>query len=444
VNRERTLATAAGLAIYAYFLSLAGAGISAGFSHDDLSNLYHYWVQPPGRLLIGSLLPFTQVYRPLAALFYRPVYALGGFDPFPFHAVLFALLTLNLFLLYAFARRMAGSRVVALAALFLASFHAALSSIYYDTGMVYDVLCFSFFFGALLLYLRVRQSGRRLSALHLAALLALDLAALDAKEMAATLPVLLAAYEWWWERRRDWRGTILSSLLTVIFAASRAVGAASLVANPNYKPTVRLSALFHSLGRYWGMLFYSGRDLAVPVVLLVAAALVAVAWWRRDRVLKFSAVWALVTLLPVAFITPRPGFVLYLPIAGWALYAAALIGARGRVMAVLLPVLAVVLWPVHARYRDREIAVTVRAQQSIREAAAKLASLHLKVKPDTTILVLRDPFPDDPWSALYILKLQLGEPAVPVFMGRQFKAPPKIEAFNLVLDYQDGFFRGVR
>jgi hypothetical protein len=52
------------------------------------------------------------------------------------------------------------------------------------------------------------------------------------------------------------------------------------------------------------------------------AVLIAVAFWMRSRVVWFGLLFFVIALLPVSFIPARLGFVLYLPLAGLALYVA--------------------------------------------------------------------------------------------------------------------------
>src|ERR1035441_7747289 len=78
----------------------------------------------------------------------------------------------------------------------LVAYHAGLSMLYYNTAFIYDVLCFSFYMGAFLCYGRVRAQGRLLRGSETALVMGLYLCALDSKEMALTLPIVLLAYEW--------------------------------------------------------------------------------------------------------------------------------------------------------------------------------------------------------------------------------------------------------
>ena len=77
----------ASLTIAAVFLFLAGDGLSAYFTPDDMMNLYGAWFRP-----------VLEQGRPLGALVYRAIFAVFGLDPLPYRMVCFLLLAGNLVL----------------------------------------------------------------------------------------------------------------------------------------------------------------------------------------------------------------------------------------------------------------------------------------------------------------------------------------------------------
>src|SRR5207247_1667757 len=145
-----------------YFLALAGEGIRAFFSPDDLMNLYTYFQRPAGDLARANLLFYSNFFRPMGGVAYRLLYALFGFHPLPFRLACFALLLFNLYLTYCLVKRFTGSREVGLLATLIGAYHARFVDLYYGTGTIYDLLCFSFFYGAFLFYVKIRQSGHDL------------------------------------------------------------------------------------------------------------------------------------------------------------------------------------------------------------------------------------------------------------------------------------------
>lgn len=165
--------------ILAYYLFFVWPGLRLYFDNDDMMNLYFAWSKP----VVGS-------YRPLGALFYRSMFALAGFHPLPFRIACVALGILNLGLCWWFAWLVSQSyRVTALAVLLFA-FHTRMMEVWYRTAVVYDLLCFTFFYLAACLYM----SRRRISVLRGLAIILCFILALEAKETAVALPVILLAW----------------------------------------------------------------------------------------------------------------------------------------------------------------------------------------------------------------------------------------------------------
>src|SRR5674476_1201411 len=134
----------------------------------------------------------------MAGLFYAPPLKRFGLNPIPDHAGMLAILLGNLYLMYRFARRIGCGELQAALATLIVAYHAGLSMLFYSTAFIYDVLCFSFYMGAFLCYARVRAGGRLLRGRETALVMGLYLGALNSKEMALTLPIVLLAYEWFY------------------------------------------------------------------------------------------------------------------------------------------------------------------------------------------------------------------------------------------------------
>ena len=82
-----------------YFLWLAGDGLTAFFTGDDVQNLVHlhgYFRIALLEILQQALTVVTGEYRPIGGLFYRLLYSVFGFDPFPFRVAAFTLMGVNL------------------------------------------------------------------------------------------------------------------------------------------------------------------------------------------------------------------------------------------------------------------------------------------------------------------------------------------------------------
>src|SRR5437762_11044480 len=158
---------------FGWLLLFAHNGLRAQFSGDDLMNLHGSLSRPPASLMVDNLHYWSTSYRPLGGLFYVALYRWFGFDPLPFRVACFGLLALNLGLLSRFTVRLSGSSGVAFLALLLAGYHAWFVDLYYSTGTVYDLLCYSFYLDAFNVYLGVRAQAPVLSWRHLAIVAAL-------------------------------------------------------------------------------------------------------------------------------------------------------------------------------------------------------------------------------------------------------------------------------
>src|ERR1039458_8920892 len=147
-------------------------------------NLYGYLQKPAPTLLFDTLRFWSTAYRPLGAYFYLPLYKLFGLNPLPFRITCFAILGLNLVLLYRFCMRLTGSREIALLATFMASYHAWFVDLYYSAGTIYDLLCYALYLSTLLVYTGYRRRGHWPGLRGTVGIGVLYVLALDAKEMA--------------------------------------------------------------------------------------------------------------------------------------------------------------------------------------------------------------------------------------------------------------------
>jgi hypothetical protein len=195
--KPRTIALLAGLLIGGYFCYQARFSLRAEFTHDDLMNCWSGFVTPLGTLAGDILLFFrpVSIARPFGLLVYKAAFSVSGFNLLPLRVVLLAVMGLNVFLLYCLVRRLTLSREMAILAALLASYHGEMWGFFYNTGQLYDIFCFFFYFLALVYYLRVRQTGRLLRVHRLLLVGALYALALNSKELAVSLPVMIAAYE---------------------------------------------------------------------------------------------------------------------------------------------------------------------------------------------------------------------------------------------------------
>lgn len=455
-----------------WLLLFAHNGLSAHFSNDDLMNLHGHLSRPATSLLVDNLRYWSTSYRPLGGLFYITLYRFFGFDPLPFRVACFVLLALNLGLLARFTFRLSESREVAFLALLCAGYHAWFVDLYYSTGTVYDLLCYAFFFGAFNVHLGIRARGRIPAWGCVAALSILYVCALNAKEMAVSLPVLLGIYEliyhgqafqrsyfrWLW---REGRVVAVTGILTIPYVIGKLLGTGSLVENPAYGLTISSGRYLDTFHLYLNPLFYQEHVFHDANTVQLLLAMLALALWRRSRPLIFAWCFVLISLLPVAFIGHYSGFFLYLPMAGWSLYAGVLlvmvrrlasrllkrlVSARPALLRLesapkaLVPVLLVLfLAPQHWRESAKTLEIFQSAQPPSRQVAEELIALQPSLPRGARVLFVGDPCPKDEYFLLFLTRLLYHDMSITVEKespGQNSRLGQ--DCYDVVFEFRDG------
>ena len=467
---DRILYLGGALFLAVWFLWLAGDGLNAWFSGDDLMNLYGAWSTPVWRLAADCVVFSGATFRPLGALWYRTVFALAGFDPLAFHAVAFAFLFANIALTYVLVRLLTGRRETAAVAALLVSYNARFVNLYYDTGAIYDVLCYFFYYAALVWYVRLRRRGMIPGARHLAVFALLAVCALDAKEMAVTLTLAVLSFEllfyppgsrrvrelgkW---LREGGRGAAVAGVIAACFALAKAVGPAAIVNAPGYRPTITAGRAISSARAYLDHIFYqygwftSGRALALWLGMLALAAV------ARSRVLAFAWLLLTVTILPMLFLDPRAGSAIYVCLFGWALYAAALasdltdpllrwLPARLKGAALFLAVAALLL-PHHRFEGGFTRRSATQSADELRAVSAALDRVRPSFPPGARILFLNDPIRPGVHDLMFLVRLSCQDQTLAVDRVKMMPAPPEPAGwarYDFVYDYAGGCFLEVK
>jgi hypothetical protein len=312
-----------------YFLHFALPALRTGFRADEMMNLWTYWRAGALKSLLANLAFWTTSYRPGGALYYLPIYHLFGLDPFPFRIVQISILAVSIPMVYYLSRCLASSRSVAFLAVFALGYHPRLANLVFVGAFIYDVLCGFFYFAALTYYVHVREREACLRPLQLAGFLSLYVCALNCKEMAVTLPVIVLIYELLkFPRWADWKAffrwswfvagpSLIAGLLTAIYIYGKTHGSHSLIRNDSYRPKVSWHHFITSNAKFVGDLLYS-QNAITPVTLLALWAVVFIyAFLRRDRALRLMAFWIVIVPLPPGIYSPDPGRSMSLPFAVW-------------------------------------------------------------------------------------------------------------------------------
>ncbi|QOY89344.1 glycosyltransferase family 39 protein [Paludibaculum fermentans] len=400
--RTKWAAASAALVIMVAPFWFAGDGLRASYTPDDLMNLYRCWVDPWRDVLLANLKFWSPYYRPMGALVYRILYGLFGFHPEPLRVLCFALIVLNSGLLYRVTTALTGSKTAGALAALLGAFHGEFEDLYYNGGTIYDLLSFTFYFAALGCYIEDRKAGRPI---RWWLLLPLYVCALNSKESAVTLPLALLAYDALYDRRFSWPG-FLTGLLTVPYVVSKLSKKSIFTGIPEYQQHISVPYYFQHYARYTDMLFYQPPgwfNIAQFCVLLLILLVVAVK--SKRPCLQFSLAFLLFAVLPVIFIPLRGSmFVVYIPIAGWFMYMAALLDRLPLRPALTFTLAAVCLFVLHDAHMrqvklDRNIAQTIERVRRECPVEPKGAAFRLPGHP----------FPADSWNLLYIARLHFGD-----------------------------------
>jgi len=324
--------------------------------------------------LLGSR---TRGYRPVRYLSFAVDHAISGDDPWAYHVSNALYHGVTAGLVFLVLRRLAGGdgRVALAGALIFVCHPVHTESVAYISGRR-DLLTTLFFLLALLAYLRHREDGRtRWLALSLGSFGL----ALGSKEMAVTLPAIVALHDLLLDREAFRRRLPLYAAGLAVAAAAAIWAVTSGASNQkgwhggsaaaNFLTVARIHAHYLSLlafprtllADYSAQAFPASRSLLDPPATLAAVAALAalsglaVLWRRGAPLVAFGIAWFLVTLLPVSHIVPfheiAAEHYLYLPSVGFCLIAGlgverlrAAAGAR-----VAYALLAVVLVALSAR-----------------------------------------------------------------------------------------------
>ena len=410
-------------------------------------NLYGYWSKPFLETVRANVLYFTPFFRPLGGLIYWGLYSVFGLNPLPFRIACFALLLFNLFLLYKLALALTGSKETALLTALLGSHHAGYADLYFNSGTIYDLLVFLFFTLTMYLYVTKYKAIYVVMAF---------LCAINAKEMAVTLPVVLLLYEFIFNRPsltisglkncffdRAWIICLLGLLLLPYLYGK--LGSGNLSGNQAFALDLSIPYYLTNSGHYMDVLLFqpvgwtTSKFLAAFILSMFALAAVL-----RSSVLFFCCLFFLLTPLPIIFIAFRGSlYLLYIPMIGLTLFAATVI-VRLRELASGSPALTfatvfLVLFWVHDRHRP--IGNEVPA---FRNTFNQLSALHLQPKPRARILMLEDPFDIDEWAPLFIGRILYNDKDLVVDRIKMMNPKPsaaEIQAYDYVLAYESGELR---
>lgn len=314
-----------------YFLHFALPARHGGFREDEMMNLWTYWHVGALQSLMALAKFWTPYYRPGGALYYLPLYHFFGLDPFPYRIAQISILALSIPIAYYLARLLTSSRSVAFLAILAFCYHPYVANLVFVGAFIYDVLCGFFYLAALTYYVHFREQGACLRPAQLLIFLLLYVLALDSKEMAVTLPVIILVYEFlkatrWpdWKALRcwSWRSatpSLIASAVTAIYLYARVYGTGSLTRLDPYRPRYSWDQFVEANAKFLGDLFFAKNAITPKTFWIFWAVVFIYAALHRDRTIRQMAFWVVIVPLPLAFLLPiRGGACLYLLLFGWA------------------------------------------------------------------------------------------------------------------------------
>ncbi|MDQ1468984.1 MAG: hypothetical protein QOJ99_464 [Bryobacterales bacterium] len=445
--------------VLAYYLFFTWRSVGLYFDPDDMMNLYLAWSKPLGQVLKANIFFWSDFYRPMGALFYRAIFAAGGFNPLPFRLLCLTIGIVNIALCFWFARLASGSERVAALAVLMFAFHPRLLEVWCRTGVIYDLLCFTFFYAAACLYISARRHGGFPGAGRVAAILVCFICALNTKEMAVALPVILLGYELLFERggwRRFWLVAVMGAM-NIPFFAGKTRGASLLANNPLYRPEYSWDRFGHSWAVYLNYILM--RETIVPwSAMAILGVLLAIAVVFRSRQLLLAWLIIVIGTLPVSFIPYRGGFVLYISWAGWVLYAAVVLVAAQDLLlrkwpryrtALACAVFILVGWRfgklnLHDQRVDPRHWLYDPPFQ-VQSMTAQMRALQPVLPRGARMLFLEDAFTNKEWTPYFIMKLAWHDDTLVVDRTKMMDGKvPEWKDYQYVFTYESGRYKQLK
>jgi hypothetical protein len=362
VNRYHVIDVVYVIILVAYFLHFALPSLGEGFAEDEITSIWTHWFPGASKSLWANICFWKGIGRPGGAVYYLTLYHFFGLDPRPYRIAQISILAASIPIAYHLGKLLSSSRSIAFLAVLAFCYHAQLANLL-SGPFSYDVLCGFFYFAALTYYIHIREKGFPLRPMQWAGFLALYVCALNGKEMAVTLPVVVFIYELLKyprgvERPKFSRWILYCALpalaagvITAIYCYNKIYGPGFVgnfstevveyrmnPARPDswiiatlleqYTPHYSWHRFVESNTRFFSEIFYlvPNHVLSGATLLVIWAVLFAYAFLRRDHMLQLMAFWVVITPLPLAFLASRSGGGrLYIPLFGWAIIFAKLV-----------------------------------------------------------------------------------------------------------------------
>jgi hypothetical protein len=287
-----------------------------GYSYfwlDDFNNLH--WIQQWSlwQGIRDVLSPSTEHFRPVGLLAYQIAFKLFGRDARFYHALMWAIHTLNVMMVYTVLKRFTESRPGAAVGAMLFASTPVFNDIFWSFGTIFELTGLPLFLAGMLLW----QRNRRSVAVVLGAT-AVFILAIKAKEVAITLPAIWLAQDLLLRRPWKWKDAaafLLPILVCVWFGLQKAAQMRAADPSDPYYMDLRGIVVGRGFAYYFNRLFQTELkwqiwSIGFVVVLLI---LLALKW----RLAAFFQVYVFLTFMPLIFlVNHRFTFYWYFPMLG--------------------------------------------------------------------------------------------------------------------------------
>ena len=453
--------------LLAYFLHFGLPALGHGFGEDEMMNLYLYWLAGAFKSFQANLCFWSTFPRPAGAFYYLPLYHFFSLDPLPYRIVQISILAATIPIFFYLPLSLSGSRAAAFLVALAMCYHAQMASLVFTGSFIYDVLCGFFYFASLTYYVCIRQKGLALRPGQLAIFLALYVCALNSKEMAVSLPMIVFIYEavkcprlrdWNQFARRNWRVAIpafVAGLVTAIYIYGKLNGAHSLAKLEAYRPVYSWHRFTLTNAHFINELLYDSAARIGRSILIAWPVLFLYAFWRRDRLLQLMAFWVVITPLPLAFIPARGGAMLYIVWFGWATIFArllndlialasrvtALSGLRTAILSTFATAALAVAFAVFTQWENQRFDRTrglLRSEGKSLHVIQAFRSLALHPEPGSRILLRPEKrFYQNGYYPLFVASLVWNDHSLRIYVENQPLTEHEIAEISYVISFTE-------
>jgi len=208
----------------------------------------------------------------------------------------------------------------------------------------------------------------------------------------------------------------------------RLAGFGQMADNAAYRPS--FENVKQVASSYVGLLLY--QTPAASTVLLVAfvAVIALCAIFVRVPHIRFAAFLAILTPLPVLLIQQRSLYVMYIPMLGFAMLGASLVGllparVKNGWTAILLPaVCALLLLPAHLHHKPAGTIWVSSEEHKVRLIVSALDKQLPSLPKGGRVYFQEDPFAADDWILTFIFRLYYRDDTIEVHRSKRSDPGP--------------------